>query len=172
MRIHPLLALGEISTNKSCTSIIENERCTSDCTSLLTDCAIQCDGDSVCTSSCNREFSHCSDLCPCNKKCNDGCPCPFSSQYCSSVSGIHLLAFNPFMVPNEEYRQFKFSWYKTSEQVYDLSHHVTTPSEFDDDRSWMCSFQLRRGFELILLNLLSDQLRTLLLVFNLSRSLT
>jgi len=47
------------------------------------------------------------------------------------------------MVPNEEFRQFKFSWYKTSEQVYDLSNHVTTPPEFDDDRSWMCSFQIR-----------------------------
>ena len=148
MRIHPLIALADFSSEKSCTSLEEQSRCTSDCTSLFTDCTIQCDGDPVCASGCNRDYAYCSDLCPCNKKCEYGCPCPFSSQYCSGVSGIHILAFNPYTPDkqgnvNNQGPQFKFSWFKTSEEVFDLSNHLSTPKEFNDDRSKMCSFQLR-----------------------------
>ena len=143
MKLNQLSVLAGVPSDRYWTSQSENESCITDCTSFFADCTIQCDSDQTCVSGCNREYVHCSDLCPCNKKCPTGCPCPYSNQYCSGVSRIHILAFNPFRKPNEDHRQFKFSWFKTSEEVLDLSHHITTPPEYEQDRTWLCSFQLR-----------------------------
>ena len=120
---------------------LEKDQCVDDCQGFMLDCSKECNNDASCTSDCNREFAHCSDLCPCNKNCPDGCPCPHASEYCSTSTGIHILAFNPFPENDDPLgadsrKQIRMSFSKNefgafAETVFDMSDKIDTPKGQD-----------------------------------------
>ena len=56
-------------------SISARELCIEKCSSVLSECLIECRGDISCTSGCNRQYAQCETTCPCGGLCFDGCPC-------------------------------------------------------------------------------------------------
>ena len=73
-------------------SFSARELCIEKCTSVLSECLIECRGDISCTSGCNRQYAQCESTCPCGGLCFDGCPCShFVKGFIQPITWVQIL---------------------------------------------------------------------------------